>query len=174
MLRLGMVGLGKMGLSHHAIVNAHPGVKVVAACNQTAYLTDVLTKYTGLKCYDDYDKMLAAEPLDAVIIATPLRMRQVLGWIGIGARATGRSLATVSARLAEPLRFAEGDPQELFTRARSELVCGAPQEHSDRRCRDPQLVGDELVGVAEARGPDDLLLTDAEEGRASIRSGSAS
>jgi len=30
----------------------------------------------------------------AVIIATPLRMRQVLGWIGIGARATGRSLAT--------------------------------------------------------------------------------
>ena len=30
----------------------------------------------------------------AVIIATPLRMRQVLGWIGLGARATGRSLAT--------------------------------------------------------------------------------
>ena len=30
----------------------------------------------------------------AVIIATPLRMRQVLGWIGLGARVTGRSLAT--------------------------------------------------------------------------------
>lgn len=74
MLRLGMVGLGKMGLSHHAIVNAHPGVKVVAACDQTAYLTDVLTKYTGLKCYDDYDKLLAGEPLDAVIIATPSKL----------------------------------------------------------------------------------------------------
>ena len=74
MLRLGMVGLGKMGLSHHAIVNAHPGVKVVAACDQTAYLTDVLTKYTGLKCYDDYDKLLAGEPLDAVILATPSKL----------------------------------------------------------------------------------------------------
>ena len=71
MLRVGMIGLGKMGLSHHAIVNAHPGVKVVAACDQTAYLTDVLTKYTGLKCYDDYDQLLAGEALDAVIIATP-------------------------------------------------------------------------------------------------------
>jgi scyllo-inositol 2-dehydrogenase (NADP+) len=71
MLRVGMIGLGKMGLSHHAIVNAHPGVKVVAACDQTAYLTDVLTKHTGLKCYDDYDQLLAGETLDAVIIATP-------------------------------------------------------------------------------------------------------
>ena len=74
MLRVGMIGLGKMGLSHHAIVNAHPGVKVVAACDQTAYLTDVLTKYTGLKCYDDYDQLLAGEALDAVIIATPSKL----------------------------------------------------------------------------------------------------
>src|SRR5262249_16392599 len=74
MLRLGMVGLGKMGLSHHAIVNAHPAVKVVAGCDRQAYLTDVLTKYPGMKCYDDYDKLLAAEPLDAVIIATPSKL----------------------------------------------------------------------------------------------------
>jgi predicted dehydrogenase len=74
MIKIGMVGLGKMGLSHHAIVNAHPEVKVVAACDTTAYLTDVLTKYTGLKCYSDLDRMLADEPLDAVIIATPSKL----------------------------------------------------------------------------------------------------
>jgi scyllo-inositol 2-dehydrogenase (NADP+) len=74
MLRLGMVGLGKMGLSHHAIVNAHPDVKVVAACDKTAYLTDVLTKYTGLKCHEDYDRFLAEEKLDAVLIATPSKL----------------------------------------------------------------------------------------------------
>ena len=78
MLRVGMVGLGKMGLSHHAIVSAHPDVKVVGACDQTAYLTDVLTKYTGLKCYDDYDKLLAGEPLDAVIIATPSKLHAAM------------------------------------------------------------------------------------------------
>ena len=74
MIRVGMVGLGKMGLSHHAIVNAHPGIKVAAACDTTAYLTDVLGKYTGLKCYSDLDRMLAEEPLDAVVVSTPSKL----------------------------------------------------------------------------------------------------
>lgn len=74
MIRLGMIGLGKMGLSHHAIVNAHPQIQVVAACDTTAYLTDVLTKYTGLKCYSDLDRMLAEEQLDAVVVATPSKL----------------------------------------------------------------------------------------------------
>ncbi len=69
-----MVGLGKMGLSHHAIVNAHPSVKVAAACDTSAYLTDVLNKYTGLKCYSDLDAMLAAEDLDAVVVSTPSKL----------------------------------------------------------------------------------------------------
>src|SRR5215813_7757473 len=78
MLRLGMVGLGKMGLSHFAIVNTHPGVKVVACCEQNAYLTGVLSKHTGLKCYDDTDRMLQSEQLDAVMIATPSRLHAQL------------------------------------------------------------------------------------------------
>ena len=74
MIRIAMVGLGKMGLSHVAIVRAHPGVRLVAACDTLTYLTDVLTKYTGLKCYDDFDKMLAEEQLDAVVISTPSKL----------------------------------------------------------------------------------------------------
>ncbi len=53
MIRTAIVGLGKMGLSHLAIVNAHPDVDVVAGCDSTGYLTDVLAKYTGLKCHAD-------------------------------------------------------------------------------------------------------------------------
>ena len=74
MIRIGLIGLGKMGLSHASIVRAHPGVQVVAACDTMTYLTDVLTKYTGLKCYDDLDKMLAGEQLDAVVISTPSKL----------------------------------------------------------------------------------------------------
>ena len=74
MVRLGMVGLGKMGLSHLAIVNTHPQATVAAACDKTAYLTDLLTKYTGLKCHDDYDRLLAEESIDAVLIATPSKL----------------------------------------------------------------------------------------------------
>jgi predicted dehydrogenase len=69
-----MLGLGKMGLSHLAILGSHPGVQVVACCDQNAYLTDVLSKHTGLKCYDDTDRLLQSEQLDAVVIATPSKL----------------------------------------------------------------------------------------------------
>lgn len=69
-----MIGLGKMGLSHHAIVNAHPQVQVVAACDSSAYLTDVLHKYTGLKCYPALEPMLEQESLDAVVVSTPSKL----------------------------------------------------------------------------------------------------
>lgn len=66
-----MVGLGKMGLSHLAIVRAHPDVELVAACDTTTYLTDILTKYSNLKCYASFDEILAKEQLDALLVATP-------------------------------------------------------------------------------------------------------
>ncbi len=74
MIRTAMVGLGKMGLSHLAILRAHPELDLVAGCDSTAYLTDILTKYSGLKCYDDFDRMLEQEPLDALVVATPSKL----------------------------------------------------------------------------------------------------
>lgn len=74
MVKLAVVGLGKMGLSHFAIINAHPLVKVVAVCDATGYLLDVLGKYTGVPTYADYEKMLDEVELDAVVIATPSKM----------------------------------------------------------------------------------------------------
>jgi len=71
MVRIGMVGLGKMGLSHLAIVRAHPQVELAAVCDSSSYLTDVLSKHAGLKCHADYERMLEQEALDAVIVSTP-------------------------------------------------------------------------------------------------------
>lgn len=63
--------MGKMGLSHVAIVRAHPQVQLIAGCDRMEYLNDVLATHTGLKCYVDYDQMLSENELDAVLIATP-------------------------------------------------------------------------------------------------------
>ena len=63
-----------MGLSHLAIVRAHPELDLVAGCDATAYLTDILSKHAGLKCYADFDDMLDAEPLDALVVATPSKL----------------------------------------------------------------------------------------------------
>lgn len=78
MLRIGMVGLGKMGLSHLAIVNMHPRVKLAAACDSSAYLIEALGKYTGLKCYANLERMLAEEALDAVVVSTPSRLHAAM------------------------------------------------------------------------------------------------
>ena len=60
-----------MGLSHHALVNAHPEADLVAICDATGYLREVLGKYTGVEAFADFDRMLEATDLDAVLIATP-------------------------------------------------------------------------------------------------------
>lgn len=70
-VRVGLIGAGKMGISHLAIVNAHPDTQVVAVCDPVGYVLSVLKKYTGLETYKDYKKMIDEVHLDAVIIATP-------------------------------------------------------------------------------------------------------
>jgi predicted dehydrogenase len=73
MIRMGIIGLGKMGISHHAIINMHPDVKLAAVCDASAYILDVLNKYTGVTCFNDYRKMIDKSALDSMIVATPSR-----------------------------------------------------------------------------------------------------
>lgn len=71
MIKAAVVGLGKMGLSHHALINAHPDVEVVGICDSSSYTLGVLKKYTGVPTYSDFDAMLDKADIDAVVIATP-------------------------------------------------------------------------------------------------------
>jgi predicted dehydrogenase len=73
-VRVAVVGLGKMGLSHLSIINAHPGVEVASVCDATGYVLDVLNKYTGVRTFTDFEAMLREIELDAVVIATPSSM----------------------------------------------------------------------------------------------------
>jgi predicted dehydrogenase len=73
-INVGVVGLGKMGLSHLSMFNAHPDVNVAGICDSTGYLLSVLGKYTGLRTFSDMDAMLKAVDLDAVVISTPSSM----------------------------------------------------------------------------------------------------
>jgi len=70
-IRLAVIGLGKMGLSHLSIANALADFEVVAVCDNSKLVTDVLGKVTGLKGFNDYDDVLKLADLDAVLIATP-------------------------------------------------------------------------------------------------------
>ncbi|HLS55618.1 MAG TPA: Gfo/Idh/MocA family oxidoreductase [Zeimonas sp.] len=73
MIRVGVAGLGKMGLSHLAMIRPHPDVEVAGVCDTTGYVVDVLEKYTGVRAFSGFEAMLDAAALDAVLISTPSR-----------------------------------------------------------------------------------------------------
>ena len=70
-VRVGIVGAGKMGISHYAIVNAHPQATVAAVCDTSGYMLSVLEKYTGVATFGSYEKLIDQGGLDAILVATP-------------------------------------------------------------------------------------------------------
>jgi predicted dehydrogenase len=74
MLKAGIIGLGKMGISHAAIVGPHKEVNLVAVCDTSSLVLDAFKKFTPVKVYDDYKKMMDTENLDFVVVATPTKL----------------------------------------------------------------------------------------------------
>ncbi len=74
MIRIALVGLGKMGLSHLAMIRVHPDVEIVGVCDNSKYMLSALGKLSGLATFTDYEKMLNETRPDAIIIATPSRL----------------------------------------------------------------------------------------------------
>lgn len=73
MVRAGIIGLGKMGISHCAILGAHPDVDLVAVCDTSSLLNDVFKRHTKFEFFTDYKKMIDTMKLDAVVIASPTK-----------------------------------------------------------------------------------------------------
>jgi predicted dehydrogenase len=71
MIKGAIMGLGKMGLSHAAILRAHPKVELVAICDTSSLILDVFKKYSRIKIYSDFRDLINNEPLDFVFVATP-------------------------------------------------------------------------------------------------------
>ena len=68
-----VIGLGKMGLSHVAIVGAHPEVDLVAVCDTSSLVLDAFKKFTQVNTYSDFKELIDKEELNFVVVATPTR-----------------------------------------------------------------------------------------------------
>lgn len=73
MIKGAIIGLGKMGLSHAAILNAHPEVEMVAVCDTSSLVLEAFKKYSTVKTYGNHKVMLDKEKPDFVLVATPTR-----------------------------------------------------------------------------------------------------
>jgi predicted dehydrogenase len=79
MLRGGIIGCGRMGITHFAILNTHPEVKLVAVCDESALTTKTLQRFTEVAAFSDYRRMLNEVDLDFVVVATPIAAHAEVG-----------------------------------------------------------------------------------------------
>ncbi len=73
MVKIALIGAGKMGLSHLSILGAHPNVKIVGVCDTSKMVVQVLERYSGYKCFSDYLKMVDESRPDAVFVSVPTK-----------------------------------------------------------------------------------------------------
>jgi predicted dehydrogenase len=73
MVRTGLIGLGKMGLSHCSILGALADVELAGICDTSKIHLFVFEKYAPFPVYSDYKRMLSEARLDCLFIATPTR-----------------------------------------------------------------------------------------------------
>ena len=73
MKRIGIVGLGKMGILHSGIINCQPNASVKAICEKDRLLLRLVRSLLPktISLYEDHLKMAENEDLDAVFITTP-------------------------------------------------------------------------------------------------------
>jgi predicted dehydrogenase len=72
MINIGIIGLGRMGITHYSIINSHPNVKIKAVVDTSSLVLTLVKKYIdNIHTYTDYNELFEKESLDAVIICTP-------------------------------------------------------------------------------------------------------
>lgn len=72
MLKAGIIGAGRMGITHMALIGSHPQIQITAVTEDSSMVSGSLQRYRpDIRLYGEYRKMLAQEDLDLVLICTP-------------------------------------------------------------------------------------------------------
>lgn len=77
MIKLGIIGAGRLGSFHADKAAAHPAVELVGVTDPLENARNTLAEKHGIKGYDSPDKLVAA--VDAVVIAAPTFLHAELG-----------------------------------------------------------------------------------------------
>ncbi len=64
--------MGRMGITHYSIINSNADVEIKAVADTSSIVNSMMKKYIkNINIYNDYNKLLDNEKLDAIIICTP-------------------------------------------------------------------------------------------------------
>jgi len=71
-IKLGIIGMGRMGITHYSIINPNPNVKIVSVADTSKMVINLMAKYIdNLEVYKDYNELLEKSDIDAILVCTP-------------------------------------------------------------------------------------------------------
>ena len=71
-MRVGLVGLGRFGKLHAAVLGEMAGVELAAVCDpEPDEVTALVARYEGARGFTDFEEMLNNADLDAVFLVSP-------------------------------------------------------------------------------------------------------
>lgn len=70
-IKLGIIGAGRMGITHYSIINSHPDVEIESVADPSALILTMMSKYLPVKTYKDYNDLLEESNVDAILVCTP-------------------------------------------------------------------------------------------------------
>jgi predicted dehydrogenase len=70
-IKLAIIGMGRMGITQYSIINSSPDIEIVAIADNSSFILPVLSKYTLIKTFNDYNELFEKINLDAVLVCTP-------------------------------------------------------------------------------------------------------
>jgi predicted dehydrogenase len=71
-IKIGIIGAGRMGITHFSILNPHPDVKITSIADTSGMVLNLMEKYLdGLTTYKDYKDLIVKDKPDALLVCTP-------------------------------------------------------------------------------------------------------
>lgn len=71
-IKIGIIGFGRMGITHYSIINSHPKVKIIAIADTSDTVLKLLKRnISEINVYSSYITLLEEEELNAVLVCTP-------------------------------------------------------------------------------------------------------
>jgi len=70
-IKLAIIGMGRMGITHYSIINNHPDVLIESVADPSTIVTSLIKKHLHVNTFKDYKKLFEKKKPDAILMCTP-------------------------------------------------------------------------------------------------------
>lgn len=70
-IKIGIIGIGRMGITHYSIINKHPDVAIESVADPSGLIIALMNKYLPVKTFKDYKELIEVSTPDAILVCTP-------------------------------------------------------------------------------------------------------